>query len=84
MFASQGGAMYGCDLIFNATDAAAIREEVRSKLGGACPCEQGLRCPLLPDDLGTVLVSSSPVVVRRLERENDVAHDDLAGGRRPA
>lgn len=46
--------MYGCDLIFTPGEAEKVRGEIRAKMG-ACPCEQGRRCPLLPADLGPLL-----------------------------
>lgn len=42
--------MYGCEVLFDAETAAKIRNEIRSKMG-FCPCDKGLRCPLLPDPI---------------------------------
>lgn len=54
--------MYGCDLIFTPATAAKVRAEISDKMG-SCPCEDGRRCPLLPEDLGPLL---TPVAPRRV------------------
>lgn len=46
--------MFGCDLLFTPETAIKVREEI-GKHYGQCPCERGLRCPLLPDDMGPLL-----------------------------
>lgn len=46
--------MYGCDLLFTPETAREIKAELRDKMG-ACPCDMGKRCPLLPADLTPLL-----------------------------
>lgn len=40
--------MYGCEILFDAPTAEAVKAEVRRQLGGECPCDIGQTCPLLP------------------------------------
>jgi hypothetical protein len=48
--------MYGCELLFTKAEAAEVQAQVRKAVGGPCPCDEGRKCPLLPDDLGPLLL----------------------------
>lgn len=58
--AEDGNTMHGCDLLFDADTAARVRAEIVAKMG-RCPCDEGRRCPLLPDDLTPLLTAEPPV-----------------------
>lgn len=47
--------MYGCELLFTREEAAEVQAQVRKALDGPCPCDEGRKCPLLPDDLRPLL-----------------------------
>ena len=50
--------MHGCEILFTNADAEQIRRELARVMGAASPCfgcAEGRRCPLLPDDLGSLL-----------------------------
>ena len=49
--------MYGCDVVFGVGTAEKVRDEVRARMGGTCPCEAGATCPLLPTDLGRLFLT---------------------------
>lgn len=40
--------MYGCEILFDREQAAAMQELIERKTGDPCPCKQGKACPLLP------------------------------------
>jgi hypothetical protein len=48
--------LYGCDVVFDAETAKRVRAEVSARLGGVCPCEADVPCPLLPADMGTLFL----------------------------
>lgn len=41
---------YGCEILFDAETAERVKGEVRSHMGGECPCDRNEACPLLPAD----------------------------------
>jgi hypothetical protein len=47
--------VYGCDILFDAETAAAVKRDISAAMGGECPCMQDRACPLLPADLGPLL-----------------------------
>lgn len=56
--------MHGCELLFDAETAARVIAQVRAASGGECPCDKGQRCPMLPDDVGS-LFSGPPLPTQR-------------------
>lgn len=67
-----GAAVNGCDVLFDAETAARVRTEVSSRMGGVCPCDDGRRCPLLPEGFGAALLPM-PVLLK-LETLPDALH----------
>lgn len=39
--------MRGCEMIWDADDAARVQQLVEQASGGECPCLTGLTCPLM-------------------------------------
>lgn len=48
--------LHGCDLLFTPESAEKVKGQVREMMGGQCPCDLDMKCPLLPEDLGPLLL----------------------------
>lgn len=58
--------MYGCEVLWDAKDAARVQELMEQGTGKPCLCKRGKRCPILPDTLA--------VVPLRLQLQRNVDH----------
>jgi hypothetical protein len=54
--------MRGCEILWSDVAVAdAVQARMEEAIGGPCPCKVGKRCPLLPADVGAILVDRPAV-----------------------